>query len=74
MLPTSSNAVNPKSRQLDTFFSAEGLVADLERITSADWMHHYLTQHHYIVLTSRVGLPSRDSWSDILPRMHRKTR
>lgn len=48
-MPSSSpGAVNPKSKRLDVFFSEEELVADLERITSADWIHHYLTQHHYI--------------------------
>jgi hypothetical protein len=48
MPSTSYNAVNPKSKQLEVFFSEERLVADLEHITSTDWIHHYLTQHHYI--------------------------
>ena len=48
MSSESPNAVNPNSKQVEAFFSEEGLIADLERLTSADWIHHYLTQHHYI--------------------------
>jgi len=43
-----SKAVNTKSKQVEAFFSEESLIADLEGLTSEDWIHHYLTQHHYI--------------------------
>jgi hypothetical protein len=48
MVPTSPEAVNPRSKQVEAFFNEENLIADLKRLTSADWIHHYLTQHHYI--------------------------
>lgn len=44
----SSTAVNPKSRQVEAFFSEESLIADLHRLSPEDWIHRYLTQHHYI--------------------------
>ena len=48
MPSASSSVVNTKSKRIDVFFSEESLIADLKRLTSADWIHHYLTQHHYI--------------------------
>jgi len=43
-----SSTVNHKSKQVEALFSEENLVVDLVHLTSADWIHHYLTQHHYI--------------------------
>lgn len=48
MPPVQVKTASTKSKQLDIFFREEDLVADLERIRPADWIHHYLTQHYYI--------------------------
>jgi hypothetical protein len=48
MSTVTQRASNPKSRQVDVSFDAASLISDFDSLTSKDWIHHYLTQHHYI--------------------------
>ena len=43
-----ANSMIRRSKQVEASFDEESLIVDLEHLTPEDWIHHYLTQHHYI--------------------------